>query len=133
MDEKQFKKGGIVLCFFLCLAIICVQSIVYNRDVRRADTTIDNLERELVDARSRIENSTRELEDSRRTLEQCYNSVDRITGTIREQSTELSGIIENLRAVRTEVENMENALCFFYVKYGYLDNYIDNNGSELND
>lgn len=130
MDEKE-KKITVSLCLFMFLAIIFAQSIIDNNSLRRADIEIDDLKRQLVDAGNRIKESSRELEDSRRTIEQCNNSVGRIADNIGEQSTELQSIIANLRTVREEIENMENALDFFYYKYGYNDNDYNNNGGEL--
>ena len=108
------------------LAIIFIQSIVDNNVIRRADIKIDSLERELSDARNRVENCTRELEDCRGTVDQCYNSVGRIADDLADDRAELSGIIENLKQIRTEVESMENALSFFYIKYGYNVDNSDN-------
>lgn len=130
MNEKGYK--GIVIGTILCFVVLLfVQSIVDGAAFRRADTQIDALERELFDARNRVENCTRELEDCRGTVDQCYNSVGRIADNLADDRTELSGIIEDLKQIRTEVENMENALNFFYIKYGYLDDYNYNNGGTV--
>lgn len=129
MNEKN-KKIIIGIIFILLVLCILAQSIIDNRAVRRADTEIDNLKRELADARVRAEQCSREVEDSRRTVEQCYNSVGRIASTVREQSTELSGIIENLRTIRAEVETMENSLSFLRIKYGYYVDSDSDNGGE---
>lgn len=129
MNEKN-KKIIIGIIFLALMLCILAQSIIDNRAFRRADTEIDNLKRELVDARVRAEQCSREVEDSRRTVEQCYNSVGRIASTVREQSTELSGIIENLRTIRAEVESMENSLSFLRIKYGYFDDSDSDNGGE---
>lgn len=121
MNEKQ-KKIIVVLCMFMFLALLVAQSIVCNREIRRADIQIDTLERELATSRERVANTQRELEDSRNTIRQCYNSVERIADNAREQSAELSDIIRELTAVREEVEVMENALNFFYIKHSLNDN-----------
>lgn len=121
MNEKQ-KKIIVVLCMFMFLAMLLAQSIVCNREIRRADIQIDTLERELASSRERVAHSQRELEDSRNTIKQCYNSVERIADNAREQSAELSDIIRELTTVREEVKVMENALHFFYIKYGLNDN-----------
>lgn len=126
MNEKQ-KKIIVVLCMFMFLALLVAQSIVCNREIRRADIQIDTLERELATSRERVANTQRELEDSRNTIRQCYNSVERIADNAREQSAELSDIIRELTAVREEVEVMENALNFFYIKYRLNDSASDNN------
>lgn len=130
MNEKGYKVIviGTILCFVI---LLFAQSIVDGTAFRRADTQIDALERELFDARKRVEDCTRELEDCRGTVDQCYNSVGRIADNLADDRTELSGIIENLKQVRKEVENMENALNFFYIKYGYLDHNSSDNGGEL--
>lgn len=131
MNEKQFKKISVSLCLLMFVAIIFAQSVIDNRAIRRADTEIDTLERELADARRRVEECGRQLEDSTRTIEQCYNSVGRIADTVSDQSTQLQSIIANLRTVREEVKNMENALNFFYIKYGIAFGNTDNTGGEL--
>lgn len=126
MNEKQ-KKIVIVLCMFMFLALLLAQSIVYNREIERADIQIDTLERELATSRERVADTQRELEDSRNTIKQCYNSVERIADNTREQSAELSDIIRELTAIREEVEVMENALNFFYIKHSLNDSASDNN------
>ena len=131
MNEKQFKKISVSLCLLMFVAIIFAQSVIDNRAIRRADTQIDTLERELADARRRVEECGRQLEDSTRTIEQCYNSVGRIADTVSDQSTQLQSIIANLRTVREEVKNMENTLNFFYIKYGIAFDNTDNQGGEL--
>lgn len=126
MNEKQ-KKIIVVLCMFLFIALLVAQSIVCNREIRRADIQIDTLERELATSRERVANTQRELEDSRNTIRQCYNSVERIADNTREQSAELSDIIRELTAIREEVEVMENALNFFYIKHSLNDNASSSN------
>lgn len=130
MNEKNYKiiVIGTILCF---VVLLFLQSVVDGAAFRRADTKIDTLERELSVARERVADCTRELEDCRGTVDQCYNSVGRIADNLADDRAELSGIIENLKQVRKEVEDMENALNFFYVKYGYIDHNFDNNGGEL--
>lgn len=131
MDESKYKRVGIISCIIMFVALLVTQSVIDNLAIRRADTKIDALERELADAGKRVEECSRELDDSRRTIEQCHNSVGRIADNFREQSEELQGIIANLKTVREEVQNMENALSFFYIKYGFDDDNPDSNGGEL--
>ena len=126
MNEKQ-KKIIVVLCMLLFIVLLVAQSIVCNGEIRRADIQIDTLERELATSRERVANTQRELEDSRNTIRQCYNSVERIADNTREQSAELSDIIRELTAIREEVEVMENALNFFYIKHSLNDNASTNN------
>jgi chromosome segregation ATPase len=121
MNEKQ-KKIIIVECMLLFIAMLVTQSIVCNREIRRADIQIDSLERELANSRERVADTQRELEDSRNTIKQCYNSVERIAENTREQSAELSDIIRELTTIREEVKVMENALNFFYIKHSLDDN-----------
>lgn len=124
MNEKKYRFiiSAVIILF---VTVIVIQSVTDGAAIRRADTQIDTLERQLSDATRRVEESRRELEDCRGTIRQCYTSVERIAYDIGRQSEELSDIIGKLKVVRTEVENMENALCFFYVKYGYNDNDYD--------
>lgn len=121
MNEKQ-KKIIIVECMLLFIAMLVTQSIVCNREIRRADIQIDTLERELANSRERVADTQRELEDSRNTIKQCYNSVERIAENTREQSAELSDIIRELTTIREEVKVMENTLNFFYIKHSLNDN-----------
>lgn len=126
MNETQ-KKIMVVLCMFMFLVMFFVQSIVCNREIRRADIQIDTLERELSTSRERVIDTQRELEDSRNTIRQCYNSVERIAENTREQSAELSDIIRELTTIREEVKVMEDALNFFYNNYSLDDNALDSN------
>lgn len=129
MNEKNYRKIIGVL-FLVLVSIIIVQSIVYNTALRRADITIGSLNRELSEARARVSECSRELEDCTGTISQCHDAVGRIADNFRDDRAELQDIIGNLRTVREEIENMENALNFFYDKYGYIDNSFSNNGSE---
>lgn len=126
MNEKQ-KKIIVVLCMLLFIAMLVTQSIVCNREIRRADIQVDTLERELANSRERVANTQRELEDSRNTIKQCYNSVERIAENTREQSAELSDIIRELTTIREEVKVMEDALNFFYIKHSLDDNAFNDN------
>ena len=130
MNEKECRIIVIITILFF-LAVVFIQSIAYNQSARRTDTQIDGLTQQLDDARARVENCTRELNDCRGTFEKCYNSVGRIADSLNGQSEELSGIIENLKTVREEVENMENALNFFYIKYGYPDDDFNSDGGTV--
>lgn len=130
MNETQCKK--IVIGSFVCfLIMLFALSVVNSQSARRADTKIDSLERELSDARARVEECTRELEDCRGTVGECYSSVGRIADDLEYDATELSDIIRNLVTIRIEVENMENALSYFYDKYGYNDNDFNNKRSDI--
>ena len=125
MNEK-FKKNVVVFSFLFLIGCIVVQSIVDNRAVRRADNAVDALGEQLADAQARLVGYTTEIRESRATIDECRSSVRRVTDGLDRQSTELKDIIENLKTVRAEVENMENALAVFYDKYG--DN--DSNNSD---
>lgn len=125
MNEK-FKKNVIVFSFLFLIGCIVIQSIVDNRAVRRADNAVDTLGKQLADAQARLVGYTTEIRESRATIDECRSSVRRVTDGLDRQSTELKDIIENLKTVRAEVENMENALNLFYDKYGDNDsNDID--------
>ena len=128
MNEKTYRVLFVatIVCF---VAILLIQSIVDSAAYRRANTQIYTLERELATSRERVENCTRELEDCRGTVGECYESVGRIADNFREQSDELQGIINSLVTVRVEVEKMENALHYFYDRYG-PDDYNNNNITE---
>ena len=123
MNEK-FKKNVVVFSFLFLIGCIVIQSIVDNRAVRRADNAVDTLGEQLADAQARLVGYTTEIRESRATIDECRSSVRRVTDGLDRQSTELKDIIENLKTVRAEVENMENALNMFYDKYG--DNDSDN-------
>lgn len=123
MNEK-FKKNVVVFSFLFLIGCIVVQSIVDNHAIRRADNAVDTLGEQLADAQARLVGYTTEIRESRATIDECRSSVRRVTDGLDRQSTELKDIIENLKTVRAEVENMENALTLFYDKYG--DNNSDN-------
>lgn len=129
--NETFKKAGIVGVFLTLILCLFIQSIVDSSTIRRADTQIDSLVRELDDVRTELENSRREIADSRRTITECRESVSSIADGIGADTTELNDIIANLRKIRTEVEVMENAINFFYDNYGFGDDNNNNNGSEL--
>lgn len=120
MNEK-FKKNVVVFSFLFLIGCIVVQSIVDNRAIRRADNAVDTLGEQLADAQARLVGCTTEIRESRATIDECRSSVRRVTDGLERQSTELKDIIENLKTVRAEVENMENALNLFYDKYGNND------------
>lgn len=122
MNEKQ-KKNIIIICFLVLVACFFIQSIAYNHSLGRANTTIDNLTEQLGDAQCRLVESRTEIRVCRDTIDDCRCSVRQIADGIERQSTDLKGIIENLKQVRAEVENMENALNMFYDNYG--DKYND--------
>ena len=130
MNEK-FKKNVVVFSFLFLIGCIVVQSIVDNRAVRRADTAVDALGEQLADAQARLVGYTTEIRESRATIDECRSSVRRVTDGLDRQSTELKDIIENLKTVRAEVENMENALNLFYDKYGNNDSYDSNTVREI--
>jgi chromosome segregation ATPase len=117
MNEK-FKKNVVVFSFLFLIGCIVVQSIVDNNAIRRADNAVDTLGEQLADAQARLVGYTTEIRESRATIDECRSSVRRVTDGLDRQSTELKDIIENLKTVRAEVENMENALNLFYDKYG---------------
>ena len=122
MNEKQ-KKITIVLCFFFLVLFILIQSIADNIAIRRADTTIDSLTQQLDDTQRRLTDCRTEIAAGRDTIVECRSSIRRVNSGLEQESTRVSDIIENLKRVRTEIENMENAIDYFYNKYG--DN-IDN-------
>lgn len=137
MNEK-FEKSVIGFAFVFLVLVIVVLSVCDNLALRRADSTVDTLTEQLDDAQRRLSESRAELSESRerlsesrRTIDECRRSVGQIANGLERQSTELGSIIENLRTVRAEVENMENALDKFYDKYGDSDDYNYNNGSEV--
>lgn len=130
MNEK-FKKNVIIFSFLFLVGCIVVQSIVDNKSLRRADNAIDTLGDQLADAQARLVGCTIEIRESRATINECRSSVRRVTDGLERQSTELKDIIENLKTVRAEIENMENALNMFYDKYGDNDNGNNNTVKEI--
>lgn len=130
MNEK-FKKNVVVFSFLFLIGCIVVQSIVDNRAIRRADNAVDTLGEQLADAQTRLVGCTTEIRESRATIDECRSSVRRVTDGLERQSTELKDIIENLKTVRAEVENMENALNLFYDKYGNNDSNNSNSVREI--
>ena len=130
MNEGKIKNIFVIIILTAFALLITLQSVCYNYSARRADTEIDSLKRELASAGRTVELTARELEDSRTTIRECHDAVGRIADNLAEQSTELQSIISNLKTVREEVKNMEDALSFFYIKYGY-NNSDTNSDSEV--
>lgn len=122
MNEKNSRKV-IIVVYLLLVAIVVVQSIVYSTAIRRADTTIDSLTQQLDDTQRRLTDCRTEIAAGRNTIVECRSSIRRVNSGLEQESTRVSDIIEDLKRVRTEIENMENAIDYFYNKYG--DN-IDN-------
>lgn len=120
MDDEKNQKIifiGVIISLVLCLFL---QSITSHHAVRRADTQIDCLERELDNARERIRECTTELVECRATVGECSDTVGRIAERLNGDADTLQSVITNLRLVRKEVEEMENALNNFYDKYGRI-------------
>lgn len=130
MNEKH-KKIIIGIAFAALFLCILVQSIADNITIRRADTTIDTLERELRDTQNRLADCKTEVRESRAAITDCRQSVERIADSLDRQSGELADIIENLKQVRAEIEVMENTINIFYDKHGNSDNDNNNTGGEL--
>ena len=130
MNEKQ-KKISIGIVFILLVGVIFTQSIVDNIALRRANTALDTLGADLADAQQRLVASRTEIREGRATIIECRDSIRRVNDGLERQSTELKDIIENLRQVRAEVENMENALDKFYNKYGDCVDYTYISGGEV--
>ena len=129
MNEK-YKKIIVSIVFTLLVVCILIQSIADNYVIRRANNAVDNLERELGDAQTRLAEYRGEIRECRTTVDGCRESVTRIAERLDGQSGELKDIISNLKQVRTEIENMENALNKFYVKYGDSVDDFNNTGGE---
>ena len=130
MNEKH-KKIIIGIAFAALFLCIFVQSIADNITIRRADITIDTLERELRDTQNRLADCKTEVRESRAAITDCRQSVERIADSLDRQSGELTDIIENLKQVRAEIEVMENTINLFYDKHGNSDNDNNNTGGEL--
>ena len=130
MNEK-LKRAGIIGTFLLLVALLVVQSITDHKTVRRADTTIDLLTRQLDDATKRLDDNREEIRDCRNTIAECRSGVRQVNNGLERETERVSDIIGKLKIVREEIENMENALNKFYDKYGSDDDYNYNNGSEV--
>lgn len=124
MNYEKFKTIVFISCICLLSLFLGIQSIADNLAIRRADTTIDSLERELDSLRT-------ELEASRRTITECRREVTSIADGIGNDTTELQDVIRQLKKVREGIENMENAFNFFYDIYGDNDFNLDNTGGEI--
>ena len=130
MNDKQ-KKNVIIICFMALVLCLIVQSFVYSWYFRRADRTIDSLERQLLDVRTELDGTRRTVSDCAGTIRDCRKSVTTIADGIGNDNAELKGIIANLKQIRTEIENMENTLNLFYDKYGNIDFGLDNTGGTV--
>ena len=131
MNEKQFKKIGIIGCFLVLVFLLIFQSITDNITIRRANSAIDNLTRELTDAQRRLTDCRAEVRAGRETINDCRNAIRRVNNGLECDTARVSDIIDNLKQVRNEIEVMENSLNQFYDNYGSVGNDFDNTGSEL--
>ena len=121
MNDTKSKKIIIIGVFISLLLCLLIQSIVDHKVIRRANLEVDRLERKLDNAKSRIADCSRELTGCRETVNECSDTVGRIAKRLNGYADTLQDVITNLRLVRKEVVDMENALNNFYDKYGYID------------
>lgn len=131
MNEKQFKKIGIIGCFLVLVFLLVFQSITDNITIRRANIAVDTLTRELTDAQERLTDCRAEVRAGRATINDCRNAIRRVNNGLEYDTARVSDIIDNLKQVRNEIEVMENALNKFYDNYGSVGDDIDNTGSEI--
>lgn len=131
MNEKQFKKIGIIGCFVVLVFLLVIQSITDNITIRRANTAVDTLTRELTDAQERLTDCRAEVRAGRTTINDCRNAIRRVNNGLEYDTARVSDIIDNLKQVRNEIEIMENALNKFYDNYGSVGDDFDNTGSEI--
>lgn len=131
MNEKQFKKIGIIGCFVVLVFLLIFQSITDNITIRRANIAVDTLTRELTDAQERLTDCRAEVRAGRATINDCRNAIRRVNNGLEYDTARVSDIIDNLKQVRNEIEVMENALNKFYDNYGSVGDDIDNTGSEI--
>lgn len=131
MNEKQFKKIGIIGCFVVLVFLLVFQSITDNITIRRANIAVDTLTRELTDAQERLTDCRAEVRAGRTTINDCRNAIRRVNNGLEYDTARVSDIIDNLKQVRNEIEVMENALNKFYDNYGSVGDDIDNTGSEI--
>lgn len=118
MNENQKSILNLVLCFFLGVSVSLAISIpIYVTGTRRANIKAGELS-------VRLSEAERRLSEAATTIADCRRATERITTTIEKGDGTLTGIIESLRQIRNEVQNMEERLYSFDNSSG---NYDGNN------
>lgn len=118
MNEKQKTILSYILCFLLGVAITLAVAIpVSISSTRRANIKSGELSVRLSETERRLTAATVSIADCRKSTERIIESISASDGT-------LTGIIQSLREIRDEVQNMEERL------YSY-DNNCGINDSDL--
>jgi septal ring factor EnvC (AmiA/AmiB activator) len=104
VNELQKTILNFVLCFFLGVTITLSITIpIFITSSRRADNKLGELS-------ARLQESDRRCSELESTIMSCREPIERITDFTRRGNETLSGIIENLKRIRDEVQILENCL-----------------------
>ena len=101
MNDNQKSILILVLSFFLGAAVTLAVTIpIYITSSRRTDIKLGELS-------ARLQESDRRCSELESTIESCREPVERIANFATRGDGTLTGIIENLKRIRSEVQVLE--------------------------
>lgn len=104
MNEKQKSILNLVLCFLLGAAVALAITIpIHISSSRRADIKLGELS-------ARLQESNRRCDVLEYTIDSCREPVERIKDFTARGDGTLTGIIENLKRIRDEVQVLEDRI-----------------------
>lgn len=119
MNEKQKGIVNLIVCFFLGVIVTLSISIpIFISSSRRTDIKLGELS-------ARLQESNRRCAVLASTVESCREPVERLKDFATRSDGTLSGIIENLKQIRSEVQILEE-------RFYSIDNSSGNNNSVNN-
>lgn len=119
MNETQKTALNFVLSFLLGVAITLAVTIpIYISSSRRADIKLGELS-------SRLLESNRRCTELESTIESCREPVERLKDFTTKGDGTLSGIIDSLKQIRSEVQVMEERLYMYDNSSDYNNSHND--------
>ena len=119
MNETQKTALNFVLSFLLGVALTLAVTIpIYISSSRRADIKLGELS-------SRLLESNRRCTELESTIESCREPVERLKDFTTKGDGTLSGIIDSLKQIRSEVQVMEERLYMYDNSSGYNNSHND--------
>jgi len=101
MNDNQKSILILILSFFLGAAVALAVTIpIYITNSRRTDIKLGELS-------ARLQESDRRCSELESTIESCREPVERIADFTTRGDGTLTGIIENLKRIRSEVQVLE--------------------------
>ena len=116
MNEKQKNILNLVLCFFLGVAVTLAVAIPISvSGSRRTDIKLGELS-------ARLQESDRRYTTLKSTIESCREPVERIADFSKTGDGTLTGVIQNFKQIRDNVQILEE-------RFYSIDNSSGNNNS----